>query len=132
MADETRTIHITTNLHIIAARAEVRSLARALGFSTMDQARISLATSTLAHMLDLGGRHDGQIAFSEMNGHDRDGQKVALQVTCTARCGSTATPSSLLRDGDLKKLQMMVDDLHVTALPSQDVQVRLVKHKNGT
>ena len=45
--NQKQTIHIDTELDLISARMRVRNLARSLGFNPPDQARISLATSSL-------------------------------------------------------------------------------------
>ncbi len=128
MTLEARSIHIESNLHIIAARAEVRSMARKLGFNTMDQARISLATSSLAHLLDLGGIYEGEINFEETN----NAKDPGLQVACIAFCGQSHNHNNPISDKDLSKLNQMVDELNVERLPSKDIKVSITKWKSST
>lgn len=120
-------IHVDNNLHIISARAEVRTLARTLGFNTVEQARISLATSSLAYIMDLGGRYDGQIRFSSLH----ENGAMTLQVICVAYCRDTPLDLEQVKARELSKVRQMVDELHIEALPSKDVQVIILKRREG-
>jgi hypothetical protein len=115
---ESQAIEIRTALDIIAARSRVRDLARAVGLGTVGQARISLATSSLARALGMGISHTGQIVATPVNGEGRKG----LQVVCMALNGANGeTP------GALNGLEHMVDGLDVVSLPSGQVQATLIQ-----
>jgi hypothetical protein len=127
MHKEMKTIQVDAEPDIVSARMHVRNLARRLGFSTKDQARVSLATSSLAHFLDIGGKYKGEISFGCSNGNSNaSADTVGMQVVCTVFC---ADPAYKLNKRGLSKVQWMVDDLDVASLPSDDVQVTLIKWK---
>ena len=74
-----RKIYINNDLDIVMARMQAREMAKHLGFSTADQARISLAASELARLLT--GEvdyHPGEMVMSQAtkNGH------AGMQVVC--------------------------------------------------
>lgn len=118
-----KTMQVTGELDIVAARMEVRNLARSLGFSVTDQACISLATSTLAHFLDLGGKYDGTISFGLPNG----GDPASLKVVCVIHCDQHALQPEDLNSKQLEKVRWMVDELDIQTLSSRNIQVTLVK-----
>ena len=120
------TIHVDSNLHIISARAEVRTLARKTGFNTMDQARISLATSSLAYILDLGGRYGGKITYRVTNNNGAE----KIEVSCVAYCGNFDLDLEGQKNKELQKLRKMVDELHICCLPSNDLEVIMIKNKS--
>jgi hypothetical protein len=120
--DEVGKIDVKTQLHIITARAEVRNLARDLGFNTMDQARISLATSTLANLLDLAGCHTGTIRY----GTQVVDQIPALHVTCRVHCDENGGHNGRPDLSRLDQLRKMLDTLSVESLSPDDVQVTMV------
>ncbi len=122
--NEMQTIKIEDQLHIITARSEVRNLARELGFDTMTQARLSMATSSLAYLMDLGGCCAGIIQF----GPTTSGKK-GLQIECTAYYGSAERCSYSLTADSFAKLKQMVDTLNIEELPTRDVRVVLIKWK---
>ncbi len=127
MRNKMKTIQVDAEPDIVSARMHVRNLARRLGFSTKDQARVSLATSSLAHFLDIGGKYKGEIAFGCSNGESGASKdEVAMRVVCTVFC---ANPKYQINKRGLSKVQWMVDDLDVESLPSDDVQVTLIKWK---
>jgi hypothetical protein len=116
---ETYTI-TTANVHdIMAARAKVREMARRKGLGITDQARISLATSSLADVLGIGTRRLGQIAVDGLDEKDRAG----IRVICTA----TQDARRDLTSDQLDVHQLLVDELAVETLPSSDVQVTLIQ-----
>lgn len=124
---EMKTIQVEAEPDIVSARMHVRNLARSLGFSTKDQACVSLATSSLAHFLDIGGKYKGEITFGRSNGEASTSEdKVGMLVVCTVFC---ANPRYKLNKQGLSKVQWMVDDLAVESLPSDDVKVTLIKWK---
>ncbi|MDM8528589.1 hypothetical protein QUF58_10305 [Anaerolineales bacterium HSG24] len=71
-------ISINNMADVFTARMQARQLAKEIGFNTVDQARISLATSELAHLICVNNYHNGEIILSEtaLNGHS------GFQVDC--------------------------------------------------
>lgn len=116
---ENQTITVQTDFDIITARMKVRKLARAMGLKTVDQACISMATSSLAQVLGLGEAHQGQIVMECLG----KGEHTGVRVICTKAEASERDLSPTTFD-DMK---WMVDELVVETLPSGNVQVTLVK-----
>jgi hypothetical protein len=117
--NNTFTIAVTGVHDIMAARARVRELARQKGLGITDQARISLATSSLADVLGLGTHRQGQIVIDSMNEENRTG----IRVVCTAAKGAKRA----LTPAQLDVHQLLVDELTIEMLPSDDVQVTLIQ-----
>ncbi len=106
---------------VILARMKTRNLARAAGLGIADQARISLAASSLAHTMELGSRFGGHILIECLDGDGRPG----VRIVCTAANAADGGQNlGALRD---TKWLLMVDELTVETLPTSDVQVIAVK-----
>jgi two-component system, response regulator YesN len=104
---------------VINARQKTRELARAIGMDVTSQARISLATSSMANAISLGMLRIGQIAIESIQNPEQFG----VRVTCSTTDGKeTHIPPAALRD-----VQWMVDHLTVDALPANNVQITLEK-----
>ena len=114
----TKTLAIATESDIVLLRMYVRDLARAIGLSLADQARISLAASSVAKAIGLGHSYQGQVTASDCV---RDG-RTGVQVICSARSDKMEHASSALRDA-----KWMVDELTLENVPSSMVQVTLLK-----
>ena len=114
----TRTLTIATESDIVLLRMYVRDLAHAVGLNLADQARISLAASSVAKAVGLGNSYPGQVTASDCS---RDG-RTGVQVVCTARNDKMDRASSALRDA-----KWMVDELTLENVPSSMVQVTLLK-----
>jgi serine/threonine-protein kinase RsbT len=71
-------IYINNDLDIVTARMQARQVAKDMGFTTTDQARISLAASELARLLSWSTSEASEIVISNAarNGH------YGLQVNC--------------------------------------------------
>ncbi len=117
----TKVIEVKGELDIVAARMEVRKLARKLGFSTDCQARVTMATSSLAHFLDLGGKREGQIQITLENGET---SPPCVRVTCVVYCTGNRCAVNV---DMLNKLRWMVDDVLIESHSSKDLYVTLVK-----
>ncbi|MFP4345003.1 MAG: hypothetical protein ACLFU8_09940 [Anaerolineales bacterium] len=117
------TVQIRQDLDIISARMRVRDLARAVGFNTVDQARISLATSSLAYVLKMGDRRCGQITF----GCPTDGKGRGVRVICVIQPNGEETEALEPRSSAFRDIRWMVDEINVEKLPSSDLQVCIVK-----
>ncbi len=113
------TIVVRDYRDVINARQKTRELARAIGMDITNQARISLATSSMANAMSLGILRIGQIAIESI----QNPQQVGVRVTCTTSDGKEVhIPLAALRD-----VQWMVDHLAVDSLPANNVQVTLEK-----
>ena len=117
--NESQTITVQTEFDVFMARMQVRKLARAIGFDITNQARVALATSSLARVLRLGERHQGQVIIDCLGDGDRSGMRVA----CTASTGADFEIGSRA----FTDVRWLVDELAVEELPSNDLQVTLVK-----
>jgi hypothetical protein len=114
-------ITVMSEFDVVKARMEARTQARQAGLAIEDQARISMATSSLAQALSLGKLYEGQIEISILAGLRRPGVKVV----CTTRSITDYRPVlQQLRGGDW---DLMVDELSISLLPENDVQVVAVK-----
>ncbi len=73
-----RKMYVNNDLDIVTTRMQARQVAKEMGFSTADQARISLAASELARVICWNGSGPGELVMSNarQNGHE------GLQVTC--------------------------------------------------
>ena len=110
----------TTSVHdIMAARAKVRDLARKQGLGLTDQARISLATSSIADVMGLGTHRQGQIAVDSVE----ETARIGIRVVCTAGKGAKKD----LTSSQVDVHRLMVDDLAVETLPSGDVEAILIQ-----
>lgn len=117
--NDTFTIAVTSVHDIMSARARVRELARQKGLGITDQARISLASSSLADVLGLGTHREGQIVIDSMEEENRTG----IRVVCTTAKGAKRE----LTSAQLDVHQLLVDELTIEMLPSDDVQVTMIQ-----
>lgn len=118
-----QTIIVRNRFDIVEARMCVRTLARQAGFDLFDQARISLATSALASILEMEHTEQGQITVE----HLESTQRAGVKVICT-------NPNPLLNgfaSAVFDDARRMVDDLFVEHMPSTGVRVTLLKWVNG-
>ncbi len=116
-------IPIHTELDVMTARMQVRNAARQAGLNTADQARISLATTSIAHSMGLGNGLEGQVVIDcvENGGHK------GLRVTCIQTGPKVSTPNSVA----LQDAKWMVDELSVNKLSSTEIHVCLTKWLAG-
>jgi hypothetical protein len=116
---DVREILVSSEGDIIAARMETRLMAREVGMTTADQARVSLAASSLAHAMELGRGARGKIVLTRLNGN-----RPGVQIVCTAPHREDLPVNSLFSTGEWG---MMVDELTVSILPNQDLLVVAIK-----
>jgi hypothetical protein len=115
---ERQTLVIRDDLDIITARRQVRKLAGDKGLDIADQARISLAASSLAYTLGLGP-HKGQITVDCFS----DGARTGVRVVCTKVAGAMGGLALEAFDD----MRLMVDEMTIEKLPGNDLRVTLVK-----
>jgi serine/threonine-protein kinase RsbT len=124
----TSKIPVSSDLDVVMARMEARKIAKELGFSTADQARISLAASELARVLSWNSDAPGEIVFSaaSQNGH-RGFQAICLvkREYIEDSPQATAIPGRCLVGA-----RQLVDESTVEALDDQKAQVTLIKWLN--
>lgn len=118
--DEEHSVTIKSEVDVITARMYVRDVARGLGMNLGDQARISLAASSLAHAIGLGKTHHGQITIHCM--HEGDNARAGVRVTCV-RMGQPY----VLEPGRLGEARWMVDELTVEERPPDELRITVVK-----
>jgi hypothetical protein len=119
MTNSTQTIAVETEFDVFMARMQVRKLARAVGFDITNQARVALATSSLARALRLGEIYQGRVSIDCLGENDRAGVRIA----CTAVNGADFEIGSRA----FTDVKWLVDELTIEELPSNDLQVTLVK-----
>ncbi len=73
-------IYINNDLDIVMARMQAREVAKEMGFSTADQARISLAASEMARVLTWITHEPGEIVISRTSKNDHYGLQIACLV----------------------------------------------------
>jgi serine/threonine-protein kinase RsbT len=118
--DKSQILPVSTEADVILARLQVRNLARESGFNIMDQARIALATSSLAHALNLGGSNKGRIMIGNIQ---NDHQACGVQVICEITSGATCDK----HPKNLGEVKIIVDQLTVEPLSPKGFQVTLIK-----
>lgn len=123
--EERHIINIRNNIDVILMRTEVRNSARQIGMDMMDQASISLAASSLAHALGLGGAQEGQVSIERVV---RTG-RVGLQVICINQANSVEIS---LAARALQDAKWMVDELFVEEVSANTVKVTMVKWMLGS
>jgi hypothetical protein len=114
-----RAIAVKEAIDVIIARSYVREVARATGLGTTDQARISLATSTLARVLGLGDLRHGTIVIDSLDGGERKGVRVTCETKTNTHC--------LLSPRTLRDVKFMSDELVVEDSCPDEIQVILIK-----
>jgi serine/threonine-protein kinase RsbT len=113
------TIEILSEFDIVTARMRVRDAARAIGFGIVDQARMSVAISSLAHILELSSTHPGCITVEQAN----HGFLPGLRVVCTTADREIVDLSPAV----IQDLEWLVDDWTIERLPSNGIQAIVIK-----
>jgi anti-sigma regulatory factor (Ser/Thr protein kinase) len=121
MSEQVIAIH--TELDVVTARMQVRNAARHVGLKTPDQARISLATTSIVRSLGLGNGHDGEVLIERVDAGGRPG----LQVICR-ESGQTLTP---LTPAALQDAQWMVDEVTIHQQSPTEIRIHLIKWLAG-
>jgi hypothetical protein len=112
---ESRLLEIHDEVDVIDARQQTRQMAKDAGLSIMDQARISLAVSSLAHLIRLGECYPGQIVINRIV----DGSHSAVQVCWKIEAGLSY--ETVLQDIHNSMLSSMVHELDASVLPESGV-----------
>ncbi len=123
MGEILRRIYINTEMDVAVARLQAREVAKALGFGTVDQARISLATSELARNMAGRGSEQGEVWVSCLERGTRKGLMVEY-----VRAGARALAVSL---SDLVGVSHLVDECSVQNDAQHGTHVTLIKWHAG-
>ncbi|MCI0395698.1 MAG: hypothetical protein L0332_25160 [Chloroflexi bacterium] len=121
----TRRIIIHSDLDIIVARLKAREVAREMGFSTIDQARISLAAGELARALAKVMDSSGEIVISGINANGQCGVQV-ISVTPQAGPDGLENAGGVTDDHypEMADVAALVDECRVE---NQGTRVTLMK-----
>ncbi len=114
-------ITVHSPLDIVNARMQVREVARKLGLSLTDQARISMATSSLASSMgfDESGNIEGYIDIEGLRLIGRKGIKVTCRrIDCTEQEKV---------QNFIASQRWMVDEVKLLELSSSTIEVSIVK-----
>ncbi len=123
-------IYINNDLDIVMARMQTRQVAKKMGFSTADQARISLAASELARLLSwtMTGPAEIVITPATKNGHQ------GLQVMCLVQLEYVSAaddePDNSQASKSLAGALQLVDESNVEAQNDEQARVTLIKWLN--
>ena len=116
-------LQIEDAFDVIGARMQVREVARAQGFSTVDQSRISLAASSLANAMKLGHIRLGEITIDCLS----NGGRTGVRVICTA---ANVTAEDF-PEGAFRDTRWMVDEFTMEELPCNELRITVIKwHSN--
>ncbi len=115
-----QSIVVRSALDVVTARMQVREMARRMGLSLTDQARISMATSSLASSMGLGenGSSEGSIAIECMQNGGRKGLKVICR---RIENGESSPPAHFVNE------RWMVDEIKMQQLPPNTLEITLTK-----
>ncbi|MCP4543970.1 MAG: anti-sigma regulatory factor [Chloroflexi bacterium] len=114
---KSQTIPVHTEFDVFTARMQAREMAREIGFDAANQARVAMATTSLARALRLGEARQGQVTLNCLGNVDHWGMRVDCTTANSAGC---KTESWAFTD-----IEWMVDRLVVKELPSNNLQVTL-------
>ncbi len=125
MSEIMKRIYIHSEMDVAFARLQAREVAKALGFGTVDQARISLATSELArNMTEATPGHPeehGEVLVLRLEQGARQGLAVEF-VRAPAKPGGPP-----VRMPDLVGVRHLVDECTVQEDPQHGTHVTLIK-----
>lgn len=126
-----KVVAIRTEADVIIARQEGRSMAQRLGFSPVDQARITTAISELARNIVVYGDH-GTVTLREV---EREGRK-GIEVLFDDEGPGIADVDLAMRQGytsgkglgaGLPGTQRLMDDFKLESTPGQGTHIRICK-----
>jgi serine/threonine-protein kinase RsbT len=116
-----RMIPVRNEADVIFARMQTRQVAKDVGFQMVDQARISLAVSSLAHLIRLGVQYHGCITVNQRSDEGRSGVEVVWTIT------AIRDSSEVMKMVDDPNWRMMVDQVITEILPDEELRITAVK-----
>jgi serine/threonine-protein kinase RsbT len=126
-----KVVPVNTEQDVILARQECRSLAQRLGFSPVDQARITTAVSELARNIVVYGVR-GSVTLTELE----DGERKGIQITFDDEGPGIADIDTAMQQGytsgkglgaGLPGSQRLMDEFQLETAPGQGVHIRVRK-----
>jgi hypothetical protein len=120
--DNQNTIIIDKNEDTIVARMRVREFAREVNLDTISQACISIAVTTLAQKINLGGDRCGRVEMSSFSKKMREGMRVDLVITGQ---GCQQYESAIQSETFIS----LLDEISVKSVPDQELVVTVIKWK---
>ncbi len=126
-------IPINSELDVIVARMQARQMARQIGFGTVDQARISLATSELARLACANSLYSGEIVMSDAEQNGQQGMRVICSVSVAESSAEAveAQPNWTVEDNNFRRglasASRLVDESVVEMEESGQTKVTLFK-----
>ena len=126
-----RRIYINNDLDIVVARMQAREMAKQMGFSTADQARISLAASELARVLSWNTGQAGEIVMRDADQNGQHGFQVSClvnleQITVGGEAGPVPDKTTI-SGKSLAGACQLVDESIVEEHGDNQAQVILIK-----
>lgn len=118
---ESRSIVVRNEGDVINARLQTRQMAKEAGLQIMDQARISLAVSSLAHVVRLGESHQGRIVINHIQDSGRSGVQVVWMLNSDEDC------SDVMESLESTAWSLMVDDVNVETMTNEGICIKAIK-----
>lgn len=126
MDTETK-IFVNNDLDVVMARMQARNIAREMGFSTVDQARISLATSELARVLSWAAQESSEMIISNVT---RNGS-LGLQVACLIQQKHISEGDAITQESAPQRsfagACRLADESNIELYDNQHARVTLIK-----
>jgi serine/threonine-protein kinase RsbT len=129
---ETKSIALEGDDDIVVARGEVRSLAVALGFNTLDQTRLATVASELARNIIKYARTGRLIVQPTSSPHGRQGLRLIFEDTGPG----IADIEAAMRDGystskglgkGLPGSRRLVDEFSIDSAPGRGTRITVVR-----
>jgi serine/threonine-protein kinase RsbT len=109
MVAETTVAALHSDLDIVHARSMARSIARSLGFGTVDQARIATAVSEIARMI-LTEQGEGQMYIRPLEQSGQKGIEITFQQQAPTHGHASVASSD---NAGLAAVRRLVDDCEI-------------------
>jgi serine/threonine-protein kinase RsbT len=126
-------VYVSSDLDVVTARMKARKLAKQMGFSTADQARISLAASELARALSWNNDKPGEIILSETSQNGQQGFQVACLVKqeyVSAENQTNSPQQTSIPTRCVAGARQLLDESIVEVKEDQKAQITLIKWLN--
>lgn len=126
-------VYVSSDLDVVTARMKARKMAKQMGFSTADQARISLAASELARALSWNNDAPGEIIFSETSQNGQQGFQVACLVKqeyVSTEDQANSSQQTSIPTRCVSGACQLLDESMVEVQDDQNAQIILIKWLN--
>ena len=126
MDTETK-IFVNNDLDIVMARMQARDIAKKMGFSTADQARISLATSELARVLSWATQESSVMVISNATRNGNQGLQVACLIQREHISEENGTSEETVPHRSFVGACRLADESSVEVQDDEQARVTLIK-----